>query len=74
MVAIHITQFVTVEFVLSKSEDDSLVLKQGEDHPYIGITISTLSGVNCRLMAFLLRTGELPSNMIEYYLAYTTEI
>ena len=83
--AIHITQFLTEvtrkkrqgrrrDLVLSKSEDDSLVLRQDEDHPYSGITISEWSGANCRLMAFLLRTGELSINMIEYYLAYTTQI
>ena len=49
--AIHLTQFLTEvtrkkrqgrqrDLVLSKSADDSLVLRQDEDHPYSGITIS----------------------------------
>jgi hypothetical protein len=81
--AIHVTQFLT-EISRRRRQgrksdtlcvmDDTLVVRQEDEHPYNGISISEWSAANCRLMAYLLRSGELTTDMIEYYLAYTTQI
>ena len=83
---VHVTQFLTEtsrrrrqgrknDLVLCKLDgDDTLVMRQEDEHPYHGISISEWSAANCRLMAYLIRSGELAGDMIEYYLAYTTQI
>ena len=84
--ATHITQFLSErtkkkrqsrrrEFVLAQSgSEDNFVLKQQEEHPYSGISIDEWSAANCRLMSHLIHSGELPTEDIDYYLAYSTQI
>ena len=83
--AVHINTFLTEKtkkrinarkrgVVLGTTEDDNIVLPTYHRHPYTGITHSEWSAANCCLMAFLLRSGELPLSDVEYYLAYTTMI
>ena len=83
--AVHINTFLTEKtkkrinarkrgVVLGTTEDDNIVLRTDDRHPYTGITHSEWSAANCRLMAFLLRSGELALSDVEYYLAYTTMI
>ena len=63
------------EWFLAKSgEGENLVIKQDCEHPYSGITLSEWSAANCRLLADLLRSGDLNIKMIEFYLAYSTQI
>lgn len=82
----HIVQFLSEqtkkrrlnkrkEWVLAKTGDmDSLVVKPDTEHPYSGISVAEWSAANCRLLAYLLRSGELSLDKVEYYLAYTTQI
>lgn len=88
--AIHITQFLTEkckrrrmhkrqEYVFKGSSGhtghtDTLVIKTEDEHPYLGIYIEEWGAANMRLMNFLLSTGKLERQDVEYYLAYTTRI
>ena len=84
--AIHITQFLSERtkkrcqsrkkgFVIATSvNDENLVLKQEDEHPYSGITMDEWSAANCRLMSYLIHSGELLSSNVDYYLAYSTHI
>ena len=84
--AVHITQFLSERtkkrcqsrkkgFVIATSvNDENLVLKQEDEHPYSGITMDEWSAANCRLMSYLIHSGELLSSDVDYYLAYSTQI
>ena len=83
--AVHITQFLSERtkrrlqsrrrgVVLGTSEQQTVVFKPDERHPYAGITLSEWSAANCRVMAHLLQTGELAPSHVEYYLSYSTQI
>ena len=83
----HITQFLTEktkrrrqnrkrEYVLRSGtdNDETIVLRTAEDHPYLGIFIEEWGAANMRLLNHLLCTGQLQREAVEYYLAYTTKI
>ena len=83
----HITDFLSEktkkrrqsrkkELILSTGggNQDRLVLKPDEDHPYSGITIDEWGAANCRVMHALLVKGTLRRDHVEYYLAYTAKI
>lgn len=84
--AVHITQFLTEkckrrrqnrrkEFVLRTGQStETMVLKTEEDHPYLGIYIEEWGAANMRLMNFLLQSGDLKREDVEYYMAYTTRV
>lgn len=85
--ATHITQFLTEkckrrrqnkrrEFVLRSGQGntETLVLKTDEEHPYLGIYVEEWGAANMRLLNFLLSSGMLQRQDVEYYLAYTTRI
>lgn len=83
--ALHITQFLgenakhkqkirRKDVILSTADDDRLVLRADESHPYSGITLHEWGAANMRLLNRLLASGELPRDHIEYYLAYTATI
>ena len=85
--AIHITDFITEkakrrrqnkrrEYILRSGQDneETIVLKTDEDHPYLGIYIEEWGAANMRVLNHLLSTGQLKRQDIEYYLAYTTKI
>ena len=85
--ALHITEFLyertkkrrqhrRKELVLSadNDNDDRLVLKTEEDHPYAGISIGEWGAANCRLLNALLDRNHMDRVDIEYYLAYTAMI
>ena len=81
--ATHITQFLSErtkkkqqsrrrEFELAQpGSEDNFVLKQ-QEHPYSGISMDEWSAANCRLMSHLIHSGELSTEDIDYYLAYST--
>ena len=84
---LHITEFITEktkrrrharkrEIVLSTggSNQDRIVFKTDEDHPYSGILIEEWGAANCRVMNALLSKGILRRENVEYYLAYTAKI
>ena len=54
--------------------DNSVVLQSDDRHPYSGITLSEWGASNTRIMAHLLKSGQLAADKIDYYLAYTTTI
>ena len=60
--------------MLGASADDGVVLQTDDGHPYSGLTLSEWAAANCRLMAFLLSSGQLAPSDADYYLAYTTNI
>ena len=81
----HITAFLSEKtkrrirsrrkgLVLSTNGEDTVVLKTEDYHPYSGISLSEWTAANCRLMAHMLSTGELPQSHVQYYLAYTTQV
>lgn len=85
--AIHITQFLTEktkrrrqsrrqEFILRSGQTDqeTIVLKTDDDHPYLGIFIEEGGTANMRILNHLLCTDQLKRTEIEFYLAYTTKI
>ena len=84
--AVHITQFLPEQtktrlrdrkkkYVLGSGEGgDNVVILKDNKHPYSGITIGEWGAANCRLMAYLLSTGYLKAEDVDYYLAYTTQI
>ena len=83
--AVHITQFLTEKtkkrlqsrrkgIVLGTNVDNSVVLQSDDRHPYSGITLSEWGASNTRIMAHLLKSGQLAADKIDYYLAYTTTI
>lgn len=85
---VHITQFLTEEtkrrrqnrrqkeFVLrsGRVDQETLVLKTDEEHPYLGIFMDEWGAANMRVLNHLLSTGQLKRDDIEFYLAYTTKI
>lgn len=86
--ALHITQFLSEsarckqknrrkDVVLSTAsigDDERLVLRTDDSHPYSGITLDEWGAANMRLLNGLLLSGELSRDHIEYYLAYTATI
>lgn len=84
--AVHITQFLSEatkkrrqarkkRFVVGQQGGSSqLVLTTDDDHPYSGLSVEEWGAANCRVMAHLLRTGDLQQQDIEFYLAYTVQI
>ena len=85
--AVHITQFLTEkckrrrqnrrkEFVIRSGQTDqqTMIFKTEEEHPYLGIHLEEWGAANCRLMNHLLSAGFLKRGDIEYYLAYTTKV
>ena len=84
--AVHITSFLSEatkkrrqsrkkKFVVGQSQGDAqLVFTPDEEHPYSGISIEEWSAANCRVMADLIKTGDLALPDVEYYLAYTVQI
>jgi len=84
---VHITQFLTEkckrrrmknrqEFVLRSGQPnaDTMILKTEDEHPYLGIYIEEWGAANMRLLNFLISSGQLKRQDIEFYLAYTTKI
>ena len=85
--ALHITEFLPEttkrrrqsrrkDLVLTTrgTNEDQVVIKTEEDHPYSGIYLSEWGAANCRLMNALLERGLLARSEVEFYLAYTTKI
>lgn len=84
--AVHITEFLPDSVMKRRrsgvrnfkvgqsSSTDSFVLTQENDSSYSGISIEEWGAANCRLMNFLLQSGRLLRDDIEYYLAYTAKI
>ena len=82
--AVHITQFLTEatkkkrqsrkKTLVLSTDDCDVVVQRDDDHPYSGIRLEEWSTANCRLMAYLMRSGSLRSADVEYYLSYTTQI
>jgi hypothetical protein len=87
--AIHITNHLTertkkkcqwrrkgnkLNRLASTDADGHVIIMDHDDHPYSGISVHEWSGANCRVMAALLRSGDLKAEDIEFYLAYTTLI
>ena len=85
--ALHITDFLTEktkkrrhsrrrEIVLSQgtNNQDRLVMKSDEEHPYSGIQLHEWGAANARLMNALISKGILNRSDIEYYLAYTAKM
>ena len=82
--AVHITQFLTEatkkkrqsrkKTLVLSTADNNVVVQRDDDHPYSGISVEEWSAANCRLMAYLMRSGSLKSADVEYYLSYTTQI
>jgi hypothetical protein len=82
--AVHITSFISERTkkrlrshrrgtVLGVA-DHNIVLQTDEDHPYSGISIAEWGSANMRLMAYLLQSGELARDNVEFYMAYTTQV
>ena len=85
--AVHITDFLSTkakkkirqrrhDVVLSRStdDDDRLIVRTDDQHPYAGISVDEWGAANARVMNRLLQTGDLPRADIEYYLAYTATV
>jgi hypothetical protein len=85
--AVHITDFLTEktkkrrqsrkkELVLATTHDNEerLVVRSDDQHPYSGIKVEEWVAANCRVMNKLLQTGELSRDDVEYYLAHTVNI
>lgn len=85
---VHITQFLSEEtkrrrqnrrqkeFILrsGKTDQDTVLIKADEEHPYLGIFVEEWGAANMRLLNHLLSTDQLKREDIEFYLAYTTKI
>ena len=80
---VHITTFLSEEtkkrlrnkrqqYLVQNGE--ALTMKIKDEHPYAGISIHEYGAANMRLMNYLLRSGRLDRDKVEYYLAYTTLI
>ena len=86
--AYHITKYLTEEarvrikskrrdLILSRgssSDDNNLVVRTDEAHPYAGITIQEWGAANSRILYAMLSDGALRQDQISYYLAYTATI
>jgi hypothetical protein len=85
--ATHVTQFLPEKvkrrrqlkkknFVLSTQSqgEEQLVIKTEDEHPYSGLLISEWVSANCRVMNYLLQSGELARQDVEYYLAHTVNV
>jgi len=59
--------------VLSTSEDGRISLKQNEED-LSGITIAEWGSANMKLMNYLMSTGDLSRDKVEFYLAYTMQV
>ena len=51
-----------------------MVIHTEDEHPYSGVTVEEWGAANCRLMNFILQSGQLRRDHVEYYLAYSTMI
>ena len=80
---VHITTFLSEEtkkrlrnkrqqYLVQQGENLTMAIK--DEHPYAGISILEYGAANMRLLNYLLNTGKLDRDKIEYYLAYTTLI
>ena len=59
--------------ILSLGEDGRISLKQSEED-LSGITIAEWGAANMKLMNYLMSTGDLSRDKVEFYCAYTMQI
>lgn len=83
--AVHVTQFLSEEtkrrrqnrrqkeFVLH-TNSSTFSLRNDDGHPYLGIYIDEWGAANMRVLNYLLSSGQIIREEVEYYLAYSTKI
>ena len=81
--AAHITDFLTERTKKRRQSqkkelivdtEQRLVVRTDDQHPYSGIRMEEWVAANCRLMNYLLQTGALPRQDVEFYLAHTVNV